>query len=77
MPEEFRYERDPEDEPYINLALAVDAKYIVSLDNDLLDLMKPSLKTSADFHRRFPLLRVGTPVALLQEIEESLKGSEQ
>ena len=76
VPEEFHYERDPEDEPYINLALAVDAGYIVSLDNDLLDLMKPAMKTSSEFHRRFPMLRVVKPITLLYEIEQRLKGSE-
>jgi putative PIN family toxin of toxin-antitoxin system len=39
VPEEFHYERDPADEPYINLALVTDARYLVSLDRDLLDLM--------------------------------------
>src|SRR5262249_49209275 len=33
----FQYPRDPKDEPYINLALAAGADYIVSRDNDLLN----------------------------------------
>ncbi len=49
VPEEFRYERDPEDEPFINLAIVTGAKYIVSLDNDLLDLMRTSLEASREF----------------------------
>src|SRR5262249_50695319 len=38
VPKEFRYARDPDDEPYINLAIAVGAQYLVSRDSDLLDL---------------------------------------
>jgi predicted nucleic acid-binding protein len=38
VPKEFSYRRD-EDEPYINLAVAAGADFIVSRDRDLLDLM--------------------------------------
>ncbi len=31
--------RDVDDEPYLNLAIAVEADYLVTTDNDLLDLM--------------------------------------
>ena len=34
----FVYERDPKDEPYINLAIAAGARYLVSRDADILDL---------------------------------------
>ena len=39
FPELFAYARDPDDAHYVNLALAADAKLIVSRDKDLLDLM--------------------------------------
>ncbi|MGH9753219.1 MAG: putative toxin-antitoxin system toxin component, PIN family [Blastocatellia bacterium] len=68
VPEEFRYERDPEDEPYINLAVVTDANYVVSLDNDLLDLMKATGEASREFQRRYPMLKVTTPAALLAEL---------
>ncbi len=40
-PARFSYRRDPKDEPLVNLALAAGAKYLVTWDNDLLDLMQP------------------------------------
>ena len=39
VPRVFEYPRDPDDEPYINLAIASDARYLVSRDKDLLDLI--------------------------------------
>ncbi len=69
VPEEYRLERDPKDERYINLALAASAKFIVSRDNDLLDLMKPNSETARDFQRRYPLLKIINPTDLLAEVE--------
>lgn len=54
VPEEFHYERDPEDEPYVNLALVTDAKYLVSLDRDLLDLMDMMSEEGRQFQRAIP-----------------------
>src|SRR5262249_36645718 len=39
VPQVFTYSRDPDDEPYVNLALAAGAQYLITWDNDLLDLM--------------------------------------
>ena len=36
----FGYPRDPDDEPYLNLAIKAKADFIVTRDKDLLDLMK-------------------------------------
>jgi len=38
VPRVFSYERDPKDEPYINLAITAGASYLVSRDRDVLDL---------------------------------------
>lgn len=69
VPEEFHYERDPDDEPYINLALATRAQYLMTRDADLLDLMRRDTEAGRDFQRRFPQLRIVDPVTFLQEIE--------
>ena len=39
VPKKFSYPRDEDDEPYINLAVAAGADFIISRDRDLLDLM--------------------------------------
>jgi putative PIN family toxin of toxin-antitoxin system len=69
VPEEYRFERDPKDACYINLAIVAGAKFIVSRDNDLLDLMKPNSETASEFQRRFPMLKIVTPIDLLVEVE--------
>lgn len=52
--------RDPDDLPYLNLAVAVEAAYIVTRDGDLLDLMdEPS------FVKKYPHLRIVDPVTFL------------
>ena len=63
VPHRFRYDRDPKDEPYVNLALAAGARYLASRDKDLLELADDD-----DFLRRFPELTVLDPVSLLREI---------
>ena len=67
VPEEFKYLRDPDDEIFVNLAIAGRANYVISLDNDLLDLTNKTGKDSLDFQRRYPMLRIITPYRLLSE----------
>ena len=63
VPELFQYSRDPKDERYINLALAANAKLLVSRDNDLLDLMDDDA-----FRTAYPALTILDPVAFLQAL---------
>lgn len=58
VPEEFHYERDSDDEMYINLAIVANASYLVSRDNDLLDLMTTSTDIARQFRLRYPFLRI-------------------
>jgi putative PIN family toxin of toxin-antitoxin system len=57
----FTLERDPKDERYVNLALATKARFLVSRDNDLLDLMRDER-----FRQRFPEVMILDPAALLR-----------
>jgi putative PIN family toxin of toxin-antitoxin system len=69
VPRTFRYSRDEDDEPYINLAIEVSADFIVTRDRDLLDLMTGSTDDCKEFRQRFRTLKVIEPVDLLKEIE--------
>ena len=69
VPPKFRYERDPDDEPYINLAVEVKADFIVSRDRDLLDLMTDFAIEAKEFRQRFRPLKVVEPKEFLQIIE--------
>lgn len=55
--------QDPKDEPYINLAVAANARYLVSRDHHLLKVME-----DARFRHDYPDLAILNPVAFLQEI---------
>ena len=69
IPLTFRFERDPKDEPYLNLAIAVGADYLVTWDLDLLDLASADNHQAMAFRESFPTLRILTPVALLQQLQ--------
>ncbi len=62
----FTYPRDPDDEPYLNLAIEIKADYLLSRDADLLDLMKWEQETGREFQRRFRFLKIVTPIEFLQ-----------
>jgi len=75
VPNRFVYRRDPKDEPYINLAIATKADYLVSRDNDLLDLMKWEKEEGRKFQKRFRFLKIVTPEVFLSEIEPHIQQS--
>jgi len=76
VPKAFEYPRDPKDEPYIDLAAAVDADYIVSRDSDLLDLMTGHSNDCKKFRQRFRKLKVIEPIDLLEMVKAINKSSE-
>lgn len=59
----FPLERDPKDEPYINLALDRGAAYLVTWDQDLLDLMD-----DGELSGLFPELTILNPPGLLRRL---------
>ena len=71
VPRVFEYSRDPDDEPYLNLAIAARAAFLVSRDRDLLDLMTGHDAESKQFRQRFRFLKVIEPVGFLNEIEKA------
>lgn len=70
VPEEFKYERDPKDEKYINLALVTRARYLVTFDTDLLDLMNEEKEAGRNFRLKYPFLQILTPIAFLSLLEK-------
>ena len=70
IPRHFEFSRDPNDEPYINLAIEANAIFLVSRDNDLLDLMTGYTDECKDFRRRFRKLKIVNPVEFLEIVEK-------
>lgn len=72
IPRRFNYERrDVKDEPYINLAIETQSHYLVSRDNDLLDLMKWEKEEGREFQKRFRFLKIVTPENFLASVDKS------
>lgn len=65
----FTYPRDPDDEPYLNLAIEVKADYLISRDHDLLDLMDWNQAGGREFQQRFRFLKIVTPEEFLHAME--------
>lgn len=74
LPEHVNYDRDPDDEHILNLAVEAKATCIVTFDNDLLDLMKPTGKAAEDFQARFPEITILTPGELITRLNLLAKG---
>lgn len=70
VPRAFEYARDPADEPYLNLAIAAKAAFLVSRDRDLLDLTGHDAE-SKQFRQRFRFLKIIQPGLFLKEIEKA------
>ena len=66
VPHVFEFPRDPKDAHYVDLALAVDAKLIVSRDKDLLSLRDAATSEGRDFMSRYPTLLILTPPEVLK-----------
>ena len=71
VPKKFSYPRDADDEPYISLAVAAGADFIVTRDRDLLDLMTGHTAECKEFRQRFRPLRVVEPVEFLRAVEQA------
>ena len=69
VPEEFHYQRDPKDEAYVNLAIVTDATFLVSKDDDLLDLMTSNAEESRRFRSRYPFLRILNAADFIRTVE--------
>ena len=75
-PPYVNYPRDPNDEPVINLAIHIEADYIVTRDKDLLDLVDENRPEGRYFRKRFPNITILDPVAFLQAIRAKRSGAD-
>lgn len=64
----FHFARDPLDEPYLDLAAAAKADYLVTRDKDLLSLMTGHSPICRQFRQATHPLRVLDPVAFLAAV---------
>jgi uncharacterized protein len=69
-PHVFDLPRDPDDAHYIDLAVASQAKLIVSRDKDLLSLRDEENEEARDFRTRFPDLEILTPPELMERLRD-------
>jgi putative PIN family toxin of toxin-antitoxin system len=72
VPLVFPYERDPKDEPYINLAIATAANYLVSRDTDLLDLTEQDNADGVRLRSCAPQLQIVDPGTFLADVRRTL-----
>jgi putative PIN family toxin of toxin-antitoxin system len=69
----FRFDRDPDDEPFIELAIAGAASYLVTSDKDLLSLPAGRDDAARRFRQRLSAIRVLRPGAFLRELESTVR----
>lgn len=67
VPDRYRIKRDPKDEKYLNAAIAGNVAYLVTRDNDLLDLNQ-----DVDFCRKYESLKILDPVEFIKRVDASL-----
>jgi predicted nucleic acid-binding protein len=68
VPQVFSYDRDPKDARYVNLAIAAEARYLVTWDRDLLALADASRPEGREFQAAYAALRIVTPSELLRDL---------
>ena len=69
VPRFMTFERDPNDEPYLNLGAAIKADYLVTRDLDLLHLMEGHSPFCKRFRQKTRPLQVVNPVEFLKRLE--------
>jgi len=70
IPHLYLHPIDPADSEYVNLALAADAKLIVSRDKHLLNLMNVKRSDGRQFRKLFPQLMITTPDAFAKQLRQ-------
>lgn len=66
----FRFDRDPDDEAFVELSIEGSATHLVTRDADLLSLPQGHDDAAKRFRQRLPRLRIVRPAAFLREFEQ-------
>lgn len=74
VPQVFDFPRDPDDAHYVDLAIAADAKLIVSRDHDLLSLRDITTPEGKQYVEQYPQIDILTPPEALARIAASEAG---
>ena len=70
---EFEYQRDPRDQKFIELAIALGATHILSADHDLLSLPTSKGEVGKRFRQRLPNVEVLTAESFLRTYGAALQ----
>ena len=77
VPKNFKFDRDPKDEMIIDLALVCKADFIITRDNDLLDLMSDISVTGKEFRQKSRPLKIVEPIEFLNILAKTNQGLDQ
>jgi putative PIN family toxin of toxin-antitoxin system len=68
VPATIKFDRDPKDEPYLNLAKAARASHLVTRDRDMLDIMTDTAADGPSLREALPGLQILDPAAFLRKM---------
>lgn len=72
----FLLPRDPDDQPYINLAITAEAQFLVTWnERHLTYLMRQDTPEGADFCQRFPKIKIVPPPQFIQAVTPPAQGT--
>jgi putative PIN family toxin of toxin-antitoxin system len=71
LPEHYVLTRDPKDSKYLNVAIEARSPYLVTDDNDLLELMDQATVVGQDFQAKFPTISIMRPPEFIAAITAS------
>jgi uncharacterized protein len=71
IPRVMQYPRDPWDEPYLNLAIAIEADYVVTRDQDLLDLATSHAAEAKQLRQHVPNFQIVTPETFIAALGQA------
>lgn len=75
VPHAFRLTRDPKDEPYVNLAIAAQANYLVTWNaRHLTYLMNADTPDGREFTQRYPTITIVDPLTFLRAFPRTPAG---